>query len=472
MKTPLFAPILAAVALAAGSGARIAPPETNNWPQWRGPSGNGTSAATGLPTSWGPDKNIVWKTEMPSWSGSTPVIWGDRIYLTSPSRSAGSGGAGAVQVGFQQPGGGRGRFAGGGNQGGFGAQRDPGGQELLLYCLSKTDGKILWQRQLDTGNRVFMKHNNTSPSPVAFGNRIWAMTGTGAVSAFDMEGRELWRRNLQKDYGQFGLNWGYGSSPIYYEGNLIIEVLHGCRTDDPSYIVALNGETGQEVWKQIRPTDAPNESPDAYTTPAIMKVDGKDQLIISGGDYVTGHDPKSGKELWRCGGLNPNRAGNFRIVGSPVVCDGMVYAPSRNRPILALKPSGTGDISDKVVWRYEERGPDVPTPVCDGKYFYVVNDAGVASCLDAKTGKTVWGPERTAPGTVDSSPLLADGKIYITNESGVTTVLAAGPEFKVLSTNELDGSYTLSSIAVSGKQLFLRTGNALYCVGEKAAKLR
>lgn len=439
--------------------------ENENWPQWRGPNGNGVSHATGLPTAWASDKNVAWKTELPAWSGSTPVIWGNRIFLTSPSKSAVAGSAqqNAVQVSTQEPP----RPGGLRRGGGFGQGRDPGGQQLLVLCIQKSDGKILWQRELDTGNRVWMKHNATSPSPVTDGKTVWVVTGTGAVTAFDMEGKEIWKRHIQKEYGPFGLNWGYGSSPILYDGKLIIEVLHGNNTDEPSYIIALDSATGKQIWKQERPTDAPRESPDAYTTPAILKVAGKTQIVISGGDYVTGHDPDTGKEIWRAGGLNPTKQGNYRIVGSPVVADGMIYAPSRNRPILALKAGGTGDISGNIAWKFEEPGgPDVPTPVSDGKYLYVVNDRGMVILLDAKTGKLVYGPERTANGTVSASPLLADGKLYITNESAVTTVVAAGPEFKVISTNELDGSYTLSSIAVSGKQLFVRTGTHLYCIGD------
>jgi outer membrane protein assembly factor BamB len=149
----------------------------------------------------------------------------------------------------------------------------------------------------------------------------------------------------------------------------------------------------------------------------------------------------------------------------------MIYVPSRRRPLLALRPGGTGDVTTShLVWKWDDNGaPDVPTPVSDGKYFYMVEDRGMVTCLDAKTGKLIWGPERTALGTVSASPLLADGKLYITNENAVTTVLAAGPKFKVLATNELDGSFTLSSIAVSGEQLFLRTSTHLYCIGKKAA---
>jgi outer membrane protein assembly factor BamB len=434
-----------------------------NWPQWRGPEGNGVSRATGLPATWGPDKNIVWKTPLPSWSGGTPVIWGDKIFVTSPSKPE----APKVEAAAAAPGQGPGQ-----GRGGYGGRREPGGSTLTLICISKKDGALLWQRELDQGNRVYNKQNMSSPSPVTDGKHVFVMTGTGAVTAFDFDGKEIWKKNIQKEYGRFGLNWGYASSPILYNGKLIIQVLHGNNTTDPSYLVALNGQTGAQVWRQERPTDAPRESPDAYTTPALLNVGGKTQLVVSGGDYVTGHDPETGKEIWRAGGLNPLKSPNFRIVNSPVVSDGMIYAGSRQRPLLALRAGGSGDVTtSNLAWKWDDRGgPDVPTPVCDGKYFYMTDDRGAVTCLDAKTGKLIWGPERTGTGTVDSSLLLADGKIYITNENAVTTVLQAGPEFKVLSTNELDGSYTLSSIAVSGKQLFVRTSNSLYCIGETGGK--
>lgn len=413
------------------------------WPNWRGPAGTGVSTAKDLPTTWGTASNIVWKTPLPAWGAGTPIIWGDQIFVTSPSVPA----------------------AGGGQQG-FG--RDPGGPKLLLLCISKKDGKILWERELDEGNQLMRKQNSSSPSPVTDGKHVWVVTGTGAVTAFDMQGTKVWQKNLQRDYGRFGLNWGYASSPLLHDGKLIIEVLHGMKTDDPSYIVAFDGATGKELWRQERPTDALAESPDAYTTPALLQHEGKTQVVITGGDYVTGHDPETGKEVWRAAGLNPQKNRNYRIVASPSVVDGMIYAPTRQRPLLALRAGGTGDVTEShLAWKWEQPGsPDVPSPVCDGKYFYMVDDAGKVTCVEAKTGKLVWGPERTAQGTVSSSPLLADGKLYVINEDAITTVLAAGPEYKVLATNELDGSYTLASFAVSGSQLFVRTGAALYCVGK------
>lgn len=403
------------------------------WPHWRGPAQNGVSTATDLPATWSETENIVWKKELPSWSGGTPVVWGERIFLTSPNSG----------------------------------EKTEGGEKLLLGCLSTKDGSVLWQRELAQGNAYMMKHNNTSPSPTTNGKVVVAASGTGVLRAFDMDGKELWHRDLQKEYGAFGHMWGYASSPLIHGKYVIAEVLHGMKTDDPSYVVAFDLKSGKEVWRVERPTDAPNESPDAYTTPTVLRHNGQEQIVISGGDYVTGHDPKSGKELWRGGGLNPKNEGNYRIVGSPIAIDGMVYAPTRKVPLLAFKAGGKGDISTShLAWKYEGRAaPDVPSPATDGRYFYMVDDRGQATCLDAKTGALVWGPERTEQGNVSSSPVLADGKLYIVNENATTTVLAAGKEHEVLATNKLDGGYTLSSMAIAGGRIYLRTETHLYCIG-------
>ncbi len=428
-----------------------------NWPQWRGPDANGVGSATNLPTTWTTTENVIWKTELPSWSGGTPIIWGDQIFVTSPSQSEVKP---KPEPEPQQQQNQRSRRR-------RGSGRDPGGQNLLLICISKKDGAVLWQRELDTGNRLHRKQNNSSPSPVTDGKHVWVVTGTGMVTAFDMGGKTLWQKNLQKEYGDFGLNWGYASSPLLYDGKIIIEVLHGMRTDDPSYVVSFDAMTGKELWRQERPTDALMESPDAYTTPAVLEYDGKSEIVITGGDYVTGHDPQTGKELWRAAGLNPEKRRNYRIVASPVVVDGMIYAPTRKKPLLALRAGGRGDVTtSNLAWKWDGAGsPDVPTPVCDGKYFYMVDDGGKITCLDAKSGKVIWGPERTAQGVVSASPLLADDKLYITNERAVTSVVTAGSEFKMLATNELDGTYTLSSPVVSGSKLFIRTSTHLYCIG-------
>lgn len=420
-----------------------------NWPQWRGPDANGTSDSTGLPVEWSLEKNIKWKTPLPAWSGCTPIIWGNRIFVMSPSPEAGE------TVALQPPG----RRGGGGG-------RNPGGQTLFLLCLSKSDGNVLWQKAVDEGNRLYRKGNSTSPSPVTDGRFVWTLTGNGALACFDMEGNQKWSRNVQQDYGQFGLNWGYASSPLLDDGKLYVQVLHGNNTDDPSYLTAYNSATGDKLWRVERPTDAQAESPDAYTTPAVLRVNGHKEIVVSGGDYVTGHDPDSGREIWRAAGLNPRKERAYRIIASPVVFGEMIFAPTRKTPLLALRAGGTGDVTtSQLAWTWTGNGgPDVPSPVSDGERFYMVDDAGVATCVDVKNGAVIWGPQRTVSGTVSSSPLLADGKIYITNETAETVVIASGPEFKKLGTGALDGSYTLSSIAVSGQQLFVRTGTHLYCI--------
>jgi outer membrane protein assembly factor BamB len=292
------------------------------------------------------------------------------------------------------------------------------------------------------------------------------MTGTGILKAFDFNGEELWMRDIQKDYGAFGLNWGYASSPLLHEGALFVQVLHGMKTDDPSYVLRIDGRSGKTVWRVERPTDAIRESPDSYTTPALLRYDGKVEIVITGGDCVTGHDPATGKELWRANGLNPDNDPNYRIVASPVIEGNIIYAPTRVRPLLALRAGGRGDVTDSHrIWSFG-RGPDVPTPVSDGKYLYLVDDRGIMWCLDGRTGQEIYGPQRLKPGTYSSSPVLADGKIYISNEDGLTSAVKAGPAFEILAENALN-DYILSSPAVSDGQIFIRTAQFLYCIGKR-----
>ena len=215
-----------------------------------------------------------------------------------------------------------------------------------------------------------------------------------------------------------------------------------------------------------RLTNARFESPDAYTTPALLRYGGATEIVITGGDVVTGHDPATGTEVWRANGLNPRNDGSYRVVASPVVHGDMIFAPSRERPLLALKPGGKGDVtSTHVLWSFNN-GPDVPTPVSDGTYLYSIIDRGIMYVLEAKTGKTVYGPQRLRNATYSGSAVLADGKIYVTDEDGVTSVVQAGPKFMLLAENDL-GDYTLSSPAVSEGQIFVRTASYLYAIGQR-----
>jgi outer membrane protein assembly factor BamB len=453
-----------------------------NWPHWRGPAHNGVSTETGLPVSWGatcvtgepassagpaqtPDgsevveqgrgqgggregrpmtplacthfktDNVSWKLPLPAYSGSTPIIWGDTIFLNVAT---------AANTGA-----------------------------LELWAINRRTQTVSWKRPLAATNHMERKQNMSSPSPVTDGRHVWVMTGVGALKAFDFAGKEVWSRNIQDDYGRFGLNWGYASSPLLKGNALYVQVLHGMKTDDPSYVLKIDAATGKTLWKVERLTEAVSESPDSYTTPAWIEAGGRPELIITGGDVVSGHDPSTGAEYWRADVLNPQRNRNYRIVASPTIVGDLIIAPTRNSPMVAMKPGGKGDVAaTHVAWTFAQ-GPDVPTPVSDGKLLYIVRDGGVAFALDAKTGATVYGPERLPSGTYSASPILADGKIYVTTEEeGVTTVYRAGPKFEVLASNRLADDcspYCLSTVAISDGQLFVRTASYLWAIGERRA---
>jgi len=416
-----------ALVILTGAGSHLI---AENWPQWRGPLRNGVSGEKSVPLRWTKAENITWKIPLPAWSGSTPIVWGTRIFLNVAD-----------------------------------------GSDLFLWSLDRGTGATIWKQKLGGGNVRLQKQNMSSPSPVTDGHTVWTMTGTGIVKAFDFDGKEAWARDIQKDYGRFGLNWGYGSSPLLTDDALYVQVLHGMHTKDPSYLLRLDKVTGKTVWRVERPTTARFESPDAYTTPALLQYGTSQEIVVSGGDVVTGHDPATGRELWRASGLNPRNDGSYRLVASPVVSGDVIYVPSRERPVLALKAGGRGDVTrTHVLWSFDN-GPDVPTPVTDGSYLYLINDRGVVWCLDAKTGKEVYGRKRLHPATYSASPIVADGRIYITNEDGLTSVLKTGPAFEVVAENDLD-EYTLSSPAVSDGQIFIRTEKFLYCIGRRSGGLR
>lgn len=414
-------PALLVIVLAA------APASAADWPHWRGPHGTGASPETGLPEKWSATENVAWSVELASPGAATPIVSGDTVYVTATE-----------------------------------------GDAVLLWALDRANGALRWKRPIGPASgHAHRKHNMATPSPVADGPRVYTMTGSGVLKALAAkDGRELWSRDLTAEYGPFGLNWGYASSPLLLEGALYVPVLHGMKTDAPSYVVSVDAATGKNRWKVERPTPAVQESPDAYTTPAFVRAGGKVEIVVTGGDVVTAHDPATGRELWRSSGLNPTNDPWFRVVASPVASGGLVVAPTRVRPMLALRAGGRGDVTaSHRAWSFDQ-GPDIPTPATDGTYLYVVGDKGLVSCLELATGKVLYGPQRIANGTYSASPVLADGKLYVVNEDGLTTVLKAGPTFQVLAENALADT-TLATPAVAGGQVFIRTAKKLYCLGRK-----
>tara|TARA_B100001123_G_scaffold297965_1_gene332328 strand:+ start:196 stop:1608 length:1413 start_codon:yes stop_codon:yes gene_type:complete len=456
--------VAAVAALALTSSVSLTAAE--NWPQWRGPSLNGTSGETGLPATWSDTENVAWTLDIAedSWSGATPIIWEDTIFITVSylERSAGGRGLGRRGQGRRGPGrppsGGRSRS---------GPRPTPTGdpnQIVELWKLDRRDGSVEWKQFLSNNDRQARKQNMSTPSPVTDGEHVWVMTGTGWLRGFDFDGNEIWARNISDDYWSFGLNWGFASSPLLHEDALYVQVLHGMRTDDPSYVLRLDKATGETVWLVERPTEAERESPDSYTTPALLQYDGQTEIVITGGDVVTGHDPATGAELWRADGLNPTNNGAYRLVASPLVVGETIIAPTRVRPMLALRAGGRGNVTTShLLWSFHS-GPDVPTPVSDGELLYVVQDNGVAHALNIATGETVYTEQRLEPGTYSASPVLADGKLYATSEDGVTTVYRAGRKFEIIAKNSLPG-YTLSTPSISDGHLYIRAGGTLYAIG-------
>ncbi len=399
----------------------------DNWPQWRGPSLNGVSDEKNLPLRWGKEENIAWKLSLPGPSAATPVIWEDRIFLSVTA-----------------------------------------GKEIHLWCVDKKQGRLLWNKPLGRHRlelRTHPKHNPSTPSPVTDGANVYALNAYGSLVSFDLAGNEIWKRDLWQDYGKFILRFGFASSPLLYDDSLYLQVLRETPEGEPSYLLRIDKKTGKTIWKNDFSINTGFKPAEGYTTPTILKHGKSVELIVNGSDQVTGHDLTTGKELWRVSGLSPDNP-PFRIVSSPIVVDEIIYAPGANRPLIALRAGGRGNLGESHRLWSSRNGPDIPSPVTDGKYFYIVDDKGIARCLDARSGKEIWGPQRLKPGTYSSSPVLADRKIYVVNEEGLTTVFKAGQNFEMLAENSLD-DLCLSSPAISGGQIFIRTTQYLYCIGKR-----
>jgi len=427
----------------------VAIAEDANWPNWRGPQRDSTQpAAKGLPSTWSRTENVLWRTALPSWSAASPAVWRDTVFVTS------------AQVGFSDT----------GSSGLIGhairglLSKWNSEDDIVLLAIDAGNGSVRWERTVGDGNRMWLKQNEASPSPVTDGTNVWAVTGGGVVSCFDFDGDLKWRRELQTDYGEFGLNWGYASSPVLHEGDLYIEVLHGHTTDDPSYVLSLDAADGHTKWRIERPTDAISESHDAYTTPTLAEIDGTTYLVVTGAGYVTMHDLHSGKEVARVGGLIPDVNRNYRIVGSPSVVGDILIAPSRQRPLLAFRMAPGPKLTR--LWNFD-RGADVPTPASDENHVYVVTDRGILTVLNLADGSPVGSPTRLEPGNYSSSPVIADGKLYVVSEEGTTSVVRLDDASSIASVNKID-EYTLSTPAIGHDRIYMRSAKALYCFRETA----
>jgi outer membrane protein assembly factor BamB len=423
---------LSLVLLVVGAGQGFA----DNWPSWRGPQGDGHAAAGNPPLTWNPAQNVRWKVALPDEGNSSPIVWGDRVFLTQASD----------KVWPPKP-----------AAGGLAAAK-----KRSVLCLERATGKLLWQ-----GDTLYPEMESTHPtnpfcsaSPVTDGERVIASLGSAGLVCYDFAGTELWRHDL----GKLEHIWGNASSPILY-GKL---ALLWCGPGERQFLLAVDKTNGKTVWKQDVPGGSYGKGGQwlgSWCTPLVAHVDGHDELILGVPRAVKAFDPKTGRELWSCAGLS-------NLVYTSPVCsrDGIVVAMSGfHGPALAVRAGGMGDVTKTHrLWLHAQKNDQrIGSPVIVGEHAYLLNASGIAQCFELKTGKDVWNKQRVG-GTSWSSLTLAGGRFYVGSHGGDTYVLAASPKFELLATNRLGSQEkTLSTIAAADGELFIRTYRHLWCIGTK-----
>lgn len=412
------------------------------WPQWRGPEFNGSSPEKSLPARFSKTEGVVWSVTLPGPGASTPVVWDDFLFVSTTDRNA---------------------------------------KELRAMAFDRKTGKEKWSKKVIDGYARDERSNFASPSPVTDGKRVIFFFGNGELVSYGMDGTEQWRRNIQTDYGDFAFQWTFSSSPVLSGGKLYLQVLqrnqpvHGKgKPGAESFLLAMNPENGKTLWKQVRSSDAVAESLESFSTPMPWTHAGRKELLITGGDCVTGHDPETGTELWRWGSWNPTKIGHWRLVPSPIAGAGVILACApKGSPIYAVKAGAKGVVPDAgLAWTSAEQrtlSSDVPTPLFyDGDFIILGDQRRSLSRVEPATGKIKWTVETPGRSKYEASPLGADGKVYIMNFASEVTVVDAATG-SILSTNAMgesgENESRASIIAAHGK-LFIRTVQKIYCVGQ------
>ena len=373
------------------------------WPEFRGPTGQGLSTEKGLPAAWSEKQNITWKTAIPGKGWSSPAVLGDRVWVTTATDE---------------------------------------GKSLRAVGVDRESGKIVVDTEvfrLERTGAIHEKNSHASPTPVLEGDRVYVHFGPQGTACLTRDGRAVWKRKLAYAQGH-----GPGGSPVLYGDLLIV----ACDGTDVQYVVALDKATGEVRWRKER------DGLMAYSTPLVVKSEPGEQLVSVSGRKTVAYEPRTGKELWSVG-----YGDGFSNVPRPVAGNGMVYICTGfyQPEVLAVRMA-----DGKVAWRSGRATPLTPSPLLVGNEIYIVSDNGIATCLDARTGEECW--RQRMNGNFAASPVWADGKIYWLSEEGETTVIAAGPRFRRLGTNRLDGTF-LASMAVSGGAIFLRSDRYLYRIG-------
>ena len=416
------------------------PVRATDWPQWRGPFFNGSTNEKNLPSSWSESENIAWTAPLPGPSGSTPIICKDRIFVSS-------------MVGR--------------------------GPEFVALCFNAKDGQKLWEKHIGSDTRRYRRNNAASPSPVTDGKNVFFLYGTGDLIGFDYEGKQLWSRNIEQEYGNLALQFNYSNSPFLYQGTLYITVIRRDRhyrrpqASDPldSFLLALNPRTGETLWKQPRPTNAFDEGMETYSTPVPFIHNGRTEILNTGADFITANDPQTGKELWRFE-YHTQKVRDSRVIPSLVTGEGLIFGTRhKSGGVFALKPPGPDHPSDaSMAWEFDGPSPDCSTPLYYQGRLYVLQgnrNPKIVTCLEPKTGRQIWQGEIGGRGPWRASLTGADGKLYCINETGEMVVLAAGGNtFKIVFETKTDETPIQSSISVANGHLFVRTAQNLYCIGK------
>ncbi len=422
-----------------------------NWPQWRGPSSDGISNDSALPTRWSESENIKWKASLAGIGVSSPIIWGDMVFVTSQK------GRIPVAAGMQP------QLARDDQElasqenpiGGRSKQANEGEDEIFLIveAFGRSNGSRLWEYRAEaTGEfpQLHEKHNLATPTPVTDGKLIYAWFGSGQLFALDMNGKLAWTRHIGKEYFPFTTRWGHGSSPTLYKDMIILPCYHA----ENSYLLALDKNTGKERWKVDR-----GKEKISHCTPLVIQGPSGDELIINTSERIEAYDPSNGTLLWYAGSERQTP------IPSPVFHNGIIYMVRgyRNSDFLAIRPGGKEDVtSSNILWRTKGGASYVPSILYYDGLIYVTNEVGIVTCADAETGNTVW--KQRLGGIFFASPVAGDGKVYMVSETGETFVIASGREAKILAKNNLD-ERILASPAISSGKLFLRSDGTLFCIG-------
>ena len=403
-----------------------------NWPGWRGPSGDGVSAGKGIPTKWSSTENIAWKIPVPGEGHSSPIVWGDKVFLTSSLTEK---------------------------------------NKRILLCIDRLSGQTVWKRDVvqSPPETVHRLNSRASGTPATDGKQVYVTfmraegdeviapnvgserlitPGKIIAAAYDLDGNEKWKTNV----GDFLSAHGFNTCPVLFEDLVILNGDH----DGNAYLVALDRQSGRQRWRTRR-----ENKTRSYVTPIIRKIDGITQMILSGSLCIASYDPRNGKRHWIVDGPTEQFVASMVYDGKYVFATGGY--PERHT--LAIRPGGKGNVTDThIAWRTTRGAAYVPSPIISGRYLLMVADSGIASCFEARTGKRHW-MERL-PGGHSPSPVSADGLIYFVSDRGVTTIVRPSETFAVIAKNEL-GEPVSASPAISQGQIFLRTHQHLYCIGPK-----